>query len=415
MTLISVPDYYPQFQCIGPQCEDTCCSGWTVNVDRTTYQRYEQSTHEVLAPMFKLAIYKNTTLSGDQDKNFGLMRMKPDGSCHFQQADKLCAIQRTLGAQALSDTCSLYPRYINLFGGQRESALGISCPEAARLILLNPAPMQFSLVEPMPGIDDRACTTFRFPEMSDGDPVQISVLNDLRALIIAILQCRALSLGARLMTLGFLLQEADHITSSAQFTHASELQPVLGAFVDLLAQPAQLEAQFAQIEPQIPRKLDLITGMIAKSLTVGASPRFSECLQLAALGLAVNPGGDLLRHYSESYQTFYQPFIQERGHIFENYLVNNVIVRLFPFTRGSYLDLYRELVFNLSILQVLLVGMATQHKGLDERLVIQLFQSFARKSDHSKGYQQTLLDSLDATDQNSFTHVMWLLKETTPT
>ena len=80
-------------------------------------------------------------------------------------------------------------------------------------------------------------------------------------------------------------------------------------------------------------------------------------------------------------------------------------------TRGSYLDLYREMVFNLSILHVLLVGMAAQQKGLDEGRVLQLFQSFARKSDHNKGYLAKLRESLQATDQDSFVHIMWLLKE----
>jgi len=85
--------------------------------------------------------------------------------------------------------------------------------------------------------------------------------------------------------------------------------------------------------------------------------------------------GGLLRKYRQSYNDFYKSFFQNKENIFENYLVNNVIARLFPFTRGSYLDLYRELVLNLSVIQVLLVGIAAHHKGLDEMLVIQLFQS----------------------------------------
>ena len=94
--------------------------------------------------------------------------------------------------------------------------------------------------------------------------------------------------------------------------------------------------------------------------------------------------------------------------------MNQVITRLFPFTRGTPLDLYREMVFNLSILQVLLVGMAAQGQGLDEGRVLQLFQSFARKSDHNRGYLGKLLESLQATEQDSFVHVMWLLKESAP-
>ena len=34
-----IPEYYRQFQCIGGACEDTCCQGWTVDVDKTSYKR----------------------------------------------------------------------------------------------------------------------------------------------------------------------------------------------------------------------------------------------------------------------------------------------------------------------------------------------------------------------------------------
>lgn len=411
MPSINAPDYYAKFQCIGSQCEDTCCKGWTITIDHSTYQKYQASEHPVLAPLFKVAICQNTSPKADLGNNYGLMKAKPDGSCAFQQADQLCAIQHHLGPQALSDTCSLYPRYLNQFGAQSENALGISCPEAARLILLNPAPMQFGLIEPTPGIDDRPTRSFRFPVQNTGDPEQISVLNDLRAVIIATLQCRALSIGARVMTLGFLLDEVNRITMAQEFAHASELLPTLGAFVDMLAQPAQLETQFAQIQANMPRKLQLITALIAESLILNAPPRLRDCLLAAAQGLEAGPEGDVLSRYTESYHQFYQPFFQTRGHIFENYLVNQVIIRLFPFTRGTYLELYREMVFNLSILQVLLVGMAAHYRGLDEARVVQLLQSFARRADHSNGHLEKLREALQSTTQDTFVNVMWLLKE----
>ena len=421
MQKINAPDYYSKFSCIGPRCEDTCCSGsWKINIDRDTYRQYQDSGHPVLGPLFKLAVSKNTLPDANTNNNFGLMKMKPDGSCYFQQADKLCAIQGTLGAQALSDTCRLYPRYLNQFGARRENAIGISCPESARLILLNPQPMEFSLISPTSGVDDRPAICYRFPVNNEGDSQQIEVLNDFRALIIAILQSRSLSLGARVMTLGFLLEEANQIVNSAQFAHAAELSPILSDFAGMLAYPAQIEAQFAQIQANIPRKLALMTELIAKSLMVGAAPRLNECLRAAVEGLEANPtgaaasDGDLLSQYHQNYQNFYLPFFQERTHIFENYLVNQVITRLFPFTRGSYLDLYREMVFNLSILQVLLVGMAARHKGLDEEKVVQLFQSFARKSDHNSSYLKNLIESIAPGEHDSFVHVMWLLQEIAP-
>jgi lysine-N-methylase len=415
---ISVPDYYSKFSCIGATCEDTCCSGWNVGIDRDTYHEYQQSQHKVLAPLIKVAIVKNVSPSADDMNNFAVMKMKSDGGCHFQQQDKLCAIQHHLGEQSLSDTCRIYPRYFNQFGTQRENALGISCPEAARLILLNPLPMQFGTLTPTPQRTSRPFTSYRFPLQGDGDPQQIEVLNDFRALIIAILQFREISLGARMMLLGWLLEDVDTIVSCETFSHASALRPVLASIFNMLAQPAALEAQFAQIQPNISRKLEIMTQLIVKSLSAGASIRFNECLLAAAQGLAAQDeqahatDANLVRQYAQNYDRHYRPFFQNKDYIFENYLVNQVICRLFPFTRGTYLDLYRELVFNLSILQVLLVGMAAKYEGLNDTYVIQLFQSFARKSDHKRNYLDTLREAVCADPQDSFVHIMWLLKET---
>lgn len=122
----------------------------------------------------------------------------------------------------------------------------------------------------------------------------------------------------------------------------------------------------------------------------------------------------MLHKYAENYAAFYRPFFQNKEYIFENYLVNQIFTRLFPFTRGSYLNLYRELVGNLSVIQVLLVGIAAKNKGLNETMVIQLFQTFARNSNHNSGHLENLIMSLHSDLQDSFVHVMWMLKDTKP-
>jgi len=35
------PQYTKAFQCIGSECEDTCCHGFAVAIDKATYLRYE--------------------------------------------------------------------------------------------------------------------------------------------------------------------------------------------------------------------------------------------------------------------------------------------------------------------------------------------------------------------------------------
>ena len=419
MQNISAPDYFPKFSCIGAACEDTCCSGWAVNIDRDTYHNYKSNKHKALAPIFKIAVKKDTSPRANNRNNFGIMQLKPDGACFFLEENQLCAIQKHLGAQALSQTCKNYPRLFNRFGSQNEVALGISCPEAARLILLNPEPMQFATISRDSGTNENTRFAYRWPATSDGDPSQMGVFNDFRALLVGILQCRQISLGARLMLIGLLLEESDLIVHAKTFRHAAELIPTLASFANLLAYPEQVEAQFVKIQPNTLRKFAVLTQLISDSLSVGASMRFRQCLLdtvdglKAEVGSVDSMGASSLTKYTHSHSHFYKPYFQNREYIFENYLVNHVIARLFPFTRGSYLDLYREMVFNLSIIQVVLVGMAAKHQGLDDATVIQVFQSFARKSDHNSAYLEVLVKSLHADEHDSFAHIMWILKDPT--
>ena len=42
------PQYVAKFQCIGPACEDSCCIGWRVQIDKDTYQNYRKCSDDEL-------------------------------------------------------------------------------------------------------------------------------------------------------------------------------------------------------------------------------------------------------------------------------------------------------------------------------------------------------------------------------
>jgi len=39
---MKVLDYYDKFECIRSDCEDSCCSGWQVAIDKNTYRKYKK-------------------------------------------------------------------------------------------------------------------------------------------------------------------------------------------------------------------------------------------------------------------------------------------------------------------------------------------------------------------------------------
>ena len=118
------PKYYKSFQCIADRCEHSCCIGWEIGVDGETLERYERLDGG----------YGDTvkgSISYDGDPHFKLCA---DDRCPHLNGQGLCKIIMNLGEEYLCDICREHPRFYN-YTDVAEVGLGMSCPEAARIIL----------------------------------------------------------------------------------------------------------------------------------------------------------------------------------------------------------------------------------------------------------------------------------------
>ena len=69
--------------------------------------------------------------------DFARIQMNSVNQCPMLTGERLCRIHAELGAQFLGQTCADYPR-VRVADGVKETVLAFSCPEAARMVLLNP-------------------------------------------------------------------------------------------------------------------------------------------------------------------------------------------------------------------------------------------------------------------------------------
>src|SRR5579862_3929039 len=129
------PSYVDEFNCLRTNCDDTCCAGWGVVIDKATFEKYQKCTHLTLRPMMDAHIIRDPASTSDQ--TYSRMEM-PEGHCPFLTERKLCSIQREMGAENLSRACQTFPRAMNVVDGVVERSFYLSCPEATRLVLLNP-------------------------------------------------------------------------------------------------------------------------------------------------------------------------------------------------------------------------------------------------------------------------------------
>lgn len=79
-------------------------------------------------------------VSGEEE--FARIRLTSRNQCPLLTEARLCCIQAELGKNFLSYTCAMYPRIVHRIGTVEETALALSCPEAARQVLLNPDLLQ---------------------------------------------------------------------------------------------------------------------------------------------------------------------------------------------------------------------------------------------------------------------------------
>lgn len=173
--LYTKPDYYKIFTCTADQCEDTCCAGWQIVVDKESLKKYGRVRGSYLGTMLKRINWLNHTFRQDGQKR-----------CAFLNEDNLCDMYIHLGSNSLCQTCRMYPRHVEEFEGVREETLSVSCPEVARILMNRMTPVVYESVE-----DDHE-------EMFDDfDPFLYSMLLDAREAMMDILQNRSLPLDVR--------------------------------------------------------------------------------------------------------------------------------------------------------------------------------------------------------------------------
>ena len=175
--LYTIPDYYPSFSCIADKCEDTCCAGWQIVIDKKTLKKYTK-----IKGNFRKEIFQNVNWFQ------GAFKQDKDKRCAFLNEKNLCNLYLSQGEEGFCKTCREYPRHTEEFEGVREITLSISCPEVARILMNRMEPVSFLSFE-REGEE----------EFEDFDPFLFSILEDARKEMIAILQNRDLTMTDRIL------------------------------------------------------------------------------------------------------------------------------------------------------------------------------------------------------------------------
>ena len=324
-----LPSYTDSFRCIGPACEDTCCQGWSVPIDQAAYEKYRNLPPSPLRTLIDASILltPKAYLDSEAGKNsaFAQIRMNNSNRCPLLTEDCLCRIHAQLGEQLLSHACSTYPRIVHGAGIVDEKSLTLSCPEAARLVLLTPD----LLAAGQPEKHATGANEALAPD-KDGDSLPPN-FRAIRKVVLALVRNRIYPLWQRLFLLDVLCRRLDSI-SKGQLKRS--IPDFLRDFEDTVATGA-LRPAMDTLPLDRAAQLDVVLRLAGSLLhRSNIHPRFVECVQAFTAGIGNAPGAtlqSLTARYSLAHDRFYEPFFRRQPHIVENYLINTIIRSQFPF------------------------------------------------------------------------------------
>ena len=416
------PGHYEAFHCLGADCEDTCCDGWAISIDHGTYDKYQQSPE--LRPLLSNLVVINSPMASDNE--YASFKLS-ETHCPCL-SEGLCSIQNKHGEGSLANICAIYPRIMNQVGDALERNLDLSCPEAARMVLLDPRPME--LLDCADQIGSFRMGTPRVPGIPNATYADRAYPHFLavRTLIVTILRQRTYPLWKRLVIIGHL---CDKLSEMAAIRNDEDIPTLIQGYLyavrsrqfDELLSKCQ-----AQPSAQLVTVLELIVNRITSDFT---GRRFLDCYQDFMHGLQWTPESalpEVTRCYIDAWSRYYVPFFDQNQSLMEQYFVAYVYRNLIPLGQleanrtcglhgidNSISIQCRLMMAHYAIIRTVLIGMASYHQsafGMDH--VIKAIQSSTKAFQHNTLFPASAIEILTRNGLKSGASMAVLVQDVNP-
>ena len=400
-----VPAVNTGFKCLGSECPDNCCTGWTVTIDQPSYLAYKKSIHPDLKDLFasQLQLEKNPT-----PQQYATIELKSDDkSCSFLDGG-LCKIQKQLGEEALSDTCSGYPRMTLQHGDLLQQGLTLSCPDAAQRILLQDELTEFV----------QAPITARQHQLQivkDPNPATAELTRAVRFFAMRIMRQSSFAVWERMTLLGFFCEEATALQKKSDFASYASL---IARYEEML-DASSLHQMLSHIGSYPQVQLKVFAGILFSKL-----PKVNTRHQKAVLsdfyesvfGLQASMDPEAFKnHVLEKYATgisHLEHVLTAKPHFMANYLVNQMFNEGFPFNEPCIFDSYLRLISRFGTLRMLLALRCSYSRQLPSPLDLAvLTQVYARNFEHDRSFKDAINQALHQAGFDSMKYIVGIIRD----
>ena len=422
------PQYYDKFSCIGSQCEDNCCSRqWSINIDKRSYTQYKKIKDPELSGLISQHV-RRIKGSDSSDGSYARFVLDEDFNCPIQTEDGLCKLQLKYGGESLCITCQVYPRSAKSINGEfAELSMSMSCPEVARLALLDTEPMEFNagIVE----LDSDSAlmrSGIAAPREPNPPTAYIQYGWQMRDAAIDIMQCRRYPVSTRIFIIGMMLRRVVELHDSGKHSEIADALGMYhsaalnGEFSDALSKitPAEhlktlaMETIYqAFFQTTISRRLTLYLSLRDRFFYVlssilnetGFDPEKAEPIQILPHFNAF-----ILEMTKERWDEFERDF----GHVLENYFVNYMFSEIFPLKfHADGLNPYHHVLLlaeQYAQLRILLCGNYNAETGFTESDIITAVYQLAEMSQHGRAALE-IAEHYKRTERDSIAYLYHLL------
>jgi lysine-N-methylase len=394
------PRYAERFRCIGPSCEDTCCVGWPVHIDKKTYKAYRQANHPALQPVY--ASMQRLANHGS-DTEYAVLQLGAQlGNCPAHQ-DGMCAVQANLGESYLSDTCQNFPRINRFVNGQMQQSMSLSCPEAARLALLDED--AFDFVEAPVSVREKTIHVTNANHL-----ITPELMTEVRIFCMSLMRTHGLALWQRLALLGTFCDamERDRIDGQRQ-----GIQALISDFTQAI-ESGELVATLEVFQPNYEAQAMVFATLWGVNGFNATSTFQQDLMQRISTGLGADASGqasaiDLVAAYRRGL-TRLDERLEAAPWVLEHYVINEMFTQLFPVGDNTY-TAYLQLVARFGLLRLLLAAQCNTDGELPPLSALSSTVALqCRRFQHDLAYTATVNRSLDESGWSSLDKLFTLIR-----
>jgi lysine-N-methylase len=372
-----VPQFASRFSCIGSSCEDTCCAGWEVSIDKKTFNAYKQSNHPELKPVFESSLKR--TRSKESDSTYARVQLHAESGACPMIKDSLCSVQKNLNETYLSNTCFNYPRSTRQFAGSIEQSLTLSCPEAARQALLSAD--AFDFVENKIQVRETSADTVA-PKHGLG----VQEMNEIRIFCFQLMRTEGLALWEKLAVLGVFCES---LTKAIEAHNQRGIPALLQQFIVILETGSVVQA----LQELTPNHVSQALVFAALWNSRNGAPRSAsqrETMAVIASGMQIDEASErseeeqIVDHYRRGLERL-SAALEAAPFMLEHYVLNEMFSNLFPFGDATPYESYLRLISRFGMVRFMLAAQCNGGDTLPSpAALVQTVQVFCRRFQHDR-------------------------------